>query len=110
MKRAILPALLIALFLAVPAIPQGGVGDGDPAQQIEELKAMVVEQEKRIDQLEGYLEAHKTAAAKLVAKLKFADKNGFTYPAPNIEAREALLKGLTAFAESATGGKKLPKK
>jgi hypothetical protein len=110
MKRAILVALLIGLFLAVPAIPQGGAGDAKPGEELLELKAKVAEQEDRIAQLEEYLEAHKLAAAKLVERLKFADKKGFTYPAPNIDAREALLRGLTAYAEVATGGKTLPKK
>ena len=103
MKRAILPALAIALLLAVPAIPQGGTSDTE--KRIEQLEQAAADQQKQIKDLQGYVNALKKEAATLVKHLARADKGGFTYPAPNVDAKEELLKGLQSFAAVASSGK-----
>ncbi len=105
MKRAIYPALLAALVLVVPALSQGkGEGD-DLAQRVSALEEKVDGQEKRITELSKHVEAVKKEAARLTKSLRKAEKDGFTYPAPNTAAKEELLKGLQRFAKVASGGK-----
>lgn len=108
MKRAILPALFFALLLAVPAIPQGGAREADLANQVEQLKEAVARQEAQIAELQKYVEAQKSAAAVLVRQVESADKKGYLYPAPNTDARKALLYGLKDFAEVAAAGTAAP--
>ena len=84
MKRAILPALAIALLLAVPAIPQGGKSDTE--KRIEKLEQAAADQASQIKDLQGYVTALKKEAATLDKHLAKADKSGFTYPAPNTDA------------------------
>lgn len=101
MKRAIFPALLVALVLVVPALSQG---DGeDLAKKVQDLEEKVAQQEARLVDLSKHVEATKKEAAKLVQTLAKAEKDGFTYPAPNITAREELLKGLQGYAKVASG-------
>jgi hypothetical protein len=109
MKRAIFPALLIAVFLAVPAIPQAERGEDELAQKVEELTELVSLQDARIKALEGSLKAQRSAAAAMGKAIKFAEKKGFAYPAPNIDAREALLKGLIDYAKAVSGPAKTKK-
>jgi len=102
MKSTILPLFLIGLLFAVPALSQGEKKDDDLAKRMEALEKQVAAQQKAIESLEKRAEQDKTAAADLVKKLKVARKGGFTYPAPNTEAKEALLSGLESYADTAT--------
>lgn len=107
MKRALFWTLALGLFLAVPAIPQdqGGL---DAVKEIRALRETLQAQEARIAALEGYVAVHKTEAAELARRLRDADRQGFLYPAPNTDARRALLQGLTRFADTAATGKAGP--
>ncbi|MGH7163656.1 MAG: hypothetical protein ACREID_09235 [Planctomycetota bacterium] len=102
MKRAIIPALLVALLFAVPA------GSQDDAatlrEEVDALKAKVEEQDRRIWTLHAYVDATKKEAKSLAKALESADKGGFTFPAPNADAKATLLKGLQAFAKTASTG------
>ena len=107
MKRAIFPALLIGVLLCVPAL-SGGDEDAtfELAVQVKELKEQVEKSEARIKSLEAFLRVQQQAAAKLGKAVKFAEQNGFAWPAPHIDAREALLKGLKQYTKTAAGGAK----
>jgi hypothetical protein len=107
MKRAIIPALLIGGLVCVPALSGGDEDDTLAlALQVKELKDQVEKSEARIKSLEAFLRVQQQAAAKLGKAVKFAEQNGFAWPAPHIDAREALLKGLKEFSKSAAGGVK----
>lgn len=101
MKSYTLPLLLIGLVFAVPALSQGEKKDDSLEKRVEALEKTVAAQKVSIDKLNKRVEAEKKAAADLSKKLKAARKGGFTYPAPNIDARESLLGGLEAYAGSA---------
>lgn len=103
MKRAIYPALLVALVLVVPALSQSE-GE-DLAKRVSVLEEKVAEQEGQITELSKHVEAVKKEAARLAKSLGKAEKDGFTYPAPNTAAKEELLKGLQRFAKVASGAK-----
>ncbi|MHC4940227.1 MAG: hypothetical protein ACYTHK_14875 [Planctomycetota bacterium] len=98
MKSYTLPLLLIGLLFAVPALSQGEKKEDSLEKKVEALEKKVAEQEASIDKLNKRVEAQKKASADLAKRLKAARKGGFTYPAPNIDAREALLGGLEAYA------------
>ena len=98
MKDLFLPLMLIGLVFAVPALSQGADKEEDLAKTVKELQKKVDEQAKRIEKLEERAEADKKASEALAKKLKKARKDGFTYPAPNPSAKEALLGGLEAYA------------
>jgi len=99
MKGFALPLALLCLVFAVPALSQGSEKkEDDLATQVKKLTEQVEKQQKAIDELTKRAEADKKAAASLAKQLTKARKGGFTYPAPNIDAREALLGGLEAFA------------
>lgn len=100
MKSYALPLLLIGLLFAVPALSQGENKDVSLEKRVEALEKKVAEQKVSIDKLNKRVEADKKASAALAKKLKAARKGGFTYPAPNIDARESLLGGLEAYAGS----------
>ncbi|MHC4932846.1 MAG: hypothetical protein ACYTGV_11720 [Planctomycetota bacterium] len=107
MKRAIIPALLIGVLLCVPALSGGDEDEAvELAMQVKELKEQVAQSEARIKSLEAFLRVQQKAAAKLSKAVKFAEENGFAWPAPNIDAREALLKGLKEYSKTAAGGAK----
>ncbi|MEM8883956.1 MAG: hypothetical protein AAGD14_07810 [Planctomycetota bacterium] len=103
MKSYVLPLVLIGLLFAVPALSQGDKKDEPLEKRVEALEKVVAQQGKTIDALNKRVEAQKKASAELVKQLKAARKGGFTFPAPNTDAREALLGGLEDFA--ATGSK-----
>ena len=105
MKRALFWTLGLGLLLAVPAIPQDG---GDEANDWMAMRKVIEAQDARIAQLEGYVALHKSEAAELARRLRDADRQGFLYPAPNTDARKALLTGLTRFADTAASGKAPP--
>ena len=104
MKRAILPALAIALILTVPALPQGGPGERDMAKQVADLTEIVSQQQAQLQAIETYLQAAKKQAASLRQALDKAEKGGFILPAPNVEAKKTLLKGLQDYAKVAAAG------
>ena len=104
MKRAILPALVLAFLIAIPAVSQDGGTEDELAAKVEKLQEKVDQQELQLKRLETYAAATKAQAATLLKKLKFADEKGFIYPAPHTDARKALLYGLQDFASVASGG------
>ena len=107
MKRAIIPALLIGVLLCVPALSGGDEDETfELALQVKELKEQVEKSEARIKSLEAFLRVQQQAAAKLSKAVRFAEQNGFAWPAPHQDAREALLKGLKEYSKSAAGGAK----
>ncbi|MHC4953971.1 MAG: hypothetical protein ACYTGZ_08775 [Planctomycetota bacterium] len=115
MKGFAISLLLVSMLFAVPALSQG---DGDAAGLAARVKALEADkkanaervtalekqsaaQQKAIDALKARVVAEQKAGAQLAKRLKKARKDGFTYPAPNIDAREGLLKGLDEFAAHA---------
>lgn len=98
MKSTMLPLFLIGLLFAVPALSQGDKKEQTLEKRIEALEKQTADQQAAIDKLQKRVEADQKAAAALVKQLKVARKGGFTFPAPNIEAREALLGGLESYA------------
>ena len=97
MKSYVLPLLLLGLLFAVPALPQEKKGD-TIADRVAKLEKQVKSQADSIVRLEKQVEAEKKAREALAKQLKAARKGGFTYPAPNVDAKEALLGGLEAYA------------
>lgn len=98
MKSTMLPLFLIGLLFAVPALSQGDKNDQALEKRVDALEKQVADQKLAIDKLNRRAEADKKAAAALAKQLKAARKGGFTFPAPNIEAKEALLGGLESYA------------
>ena len=106
MKRAILPVLGLALFLSIPAVSQEEAKAID--KQVEELTKKVEEQDKALKELQTYVEQQKTQAARLSRNLASAEEGGFLEPAPNTDAKKALLSGLQDFAGVAAGAAPKP--
>ena len=106
MKRAILPVLGLALFLSIPAVSQEEAAPLD--KQVEELTKKVAEQEKALKALQTYVDQQKTQAARLGKSLAAAEEGGFLEPAPNNDAKKALLSGLQDFAGVAAGSAPKP--
>jgi len=101
MKRAILPALSLALLLSLPAVSQD---EGKTMEkEIEALKTKVEEQDAALKQLQTYVDNQKKQAARLAKSLAAAEEEGFLLPAPNNDAKKSLLSGLKAFAGVAAG-------
>ena len=100
MKSIMLPVVLIGLLFAVPALSQGEPKKPTLENRVEALEKQAAAQKLAIEQLTRNAEASRKAAEELAKHLKVARKGGFTFPAPNIEAREALLGGLESFASS----------
>lgn len=98
MKSYFLPLMLLGLVFAVPALSQGAGKEEDLAKSVKELQKKVDEQQKRIETLETRAKADAKASEALAKRLKKARKDGFTYPAPNPDAKEALLSGLETYA------------
>jgi len=98
MKEFALPLALVCLVFAVPALSQGSKKEDDLPTQVKKLTEQVDKLQKSVETLEARVEAEKKASAALTKQLKKSRKDGFTYPAPNISAKEALLGGLEAFA------------
>ena len=108
MKHAIIPALLLGLILVVPAVSKDG--DAGLAKEVTVLKEKVAEQGALLKQVATYLDTQRGEAATLLKLLKKAGKQGFTFPAPNVEAKKALLLGLQRYALVASGGTAEPLK
>jgi len=98
MKGFALPLALLCLVFAVPALSQGTEKADDLATQVKKLTERVDEQQQAVEKLEARVKAEKKAATALAKQLKKSRKDGFTYPAPNISAKESLLAGLESFA------------
>jgi len=102
MKSTLLPLFLISLLFAVPALSQGDKKEQTLEKRVEALEKQTIDQQFAIDKLNKRVEADRKAAAELAKQLKAARKGGFTFPAPNIDAREALLGGLESYAGAAS--------
>jgi uncharacterized coiled-coil protein SlyX len=105
MKRAIFPALCLALLLSVPAIPQDEGSEEELNLRITALEDQVAKQQTTLAEMQTYLGSLKGEAANLAKKLKFSEKKGYLYPAPANDARRAMLYGLQDYASVASGGK-----
>lgn len=95
MKRALPFALALALLLAVPAVPQA---DDPLPKRVGKLEEIVVQQQAILKTVQEHMQVQAARAAALAHQLDVAEKKGFVYPAPNTDARKALLKGLRALA------------
>jgi hypothetical protein len=102
MKRAVLPILGLALLLSIPAVSQEEAEVPLP-KQVEALTRKVEEQGAALKELQAYVDRQKAQAAKLRKSLATAEEEGFLLPAPNNEAKQALLGGLQDFAGVAAG-------
>ena len=98
MKDFALPLAFVCLVFAVPALSESGKKEKDLPTQVKELTEQVGKLQKSVESLEARVESEKMAAAALAKQLKKSRKDGFTYPAPNINAKEALLGGLETYA------------
>lgn len=105
MKRAIFPALCLALLLSVPAVPQDDNSEEELKLRITALEDQVEKQQATLAEMQSYLDKMKGEAATLSKKLKASEKKGYLYPAPNNDSRRALLYGLQDWAAVASGGK-----
>ena len=103
MKRAILPALGLALLLSIPAVSQEGEGV-TLDQEVAALKKKVEEQDAALKALQTYVDHQKAQAAKLGKSLAAAEEEGFLQPGTNMDARKSLLSGLQEYAGVAAGG------
>jgi len=101
MKRAIVPALFLALLLSLPAVSQD---DGDTLQKdVDALKQKVEEQDAALKKLQDYVDAQKKQALSLAKSMDTAEREGFLLPAPNNDAKRAVLDGIRQFAKVAAG-------
>ena len=105
MKRAIFPALCLALLLSVPAVPQDEGSEEELRLRVAALEDQVDKQQATLAEMQTYLSQTKGEAATLAKKLKTSEKKGYLYPAPNNDSRRALLYGLQDWASVAAGGK-----
>ncbi len=101
MKRAILPALGLALLLSIPAVSQEEGVTLD--QEVATLKKKVELQDAALKALQTYVDQQKEQAKRLGKSLAAAEEGGFLEPAPNNDAKKALLSGLQDFAGVAAG-------
>ena len=93
MKRALPITLVIALLFAVPALSQGD--EKDLATRVQQLEKQVEAQQKlQKDQAKDREDRH----AELIKALADAEKKGYMFPAPNVDAKKALFAGLRALA------------
>ena len=93
MKHALPVDVVLALCVSVPALSQ----DEKPALEtrIEVLEEIVAKQQEMLD---AHVKTRDERGAELVRWLDVAEKKGFLYPAPNTDAKKALLAGLRAVA------------
>lgn len=97
MRQLLVPALLLTLAVSTFAIPEE---KADLATQVKDLSARVDKQEARILELAKALELSRQASQALSKRLEEAEKLGFLLPAPNNDAKKALLSGLQDYAKS----------
>jgi uncharacterized coiled-coil protein SlyX len=74
MKRAIFPALCLALLLSVPAVPQDESSEEELKLRITALEDQVEKQQATLAEMQTYLGKMKGEAATLAKKLKFSEK------------------------------------
>jgi peptidoglycan hydrolase CwlO-like protein len=101
-------ALGLALLLSIPTLTMAQ-DESDLQQQVDELSKTVEQQQAAIKEMQGYLDKNQTEAAALLKALEKAEKEGFYYPAPHVDAKKALVAGMKSYARVAAG-KKLAKK
>ncbi len=102
LKRALVPALLLALLIAVPALSQGGADS--LAKEVGALKAKVAQQEEALKRLSDFHAKQTAEAAALLRAIHLAEKEGVLMPTPNVEAKRTLLLAFARFALVASGG------
>ncbi len=106
MTRNIALALLVALLLASVAVPQGTtpVSTDGRVKLLEADVALLQETVKKQQELLkdslARLDTLKAEGLQLVKAVEKAERDGFAYPAPNINARQGLLDGLKRFGEA----------
>jgi len=106
MTRKIALALLVALFLASAAVPQGTrrVSTDERVKLLEAdvalLQETVKKQQKLLKDSVAQLDTLKVEGLQLVKAVEKAERDGFAYPAPNVDARQGLLDGLKRFGEA----------
>lgn len=105
MKRALVMIPILALLLAVPAIPQESVTQADLGLQVSKLKEQVAQQATALKEMQSWMLAQQGQAKALAKKIKEAEKKGFLLPAPHNDAKQALLDGLKGLADSLAGTK-----
>ena len=114
-RTLILVAVLALMAFSVPAIPQGNDDKArvvDLLRRIEALELITAEQQDalaehhiRLEKAEAWIKRQNARHAHIVELAVYSQKKGFLYPAPNIDARGAILHALHVL----NGGKaKLP--
>ena len=107
MSRYIIPALLLALIVAAPAVPQGGPVPADEqiatlVGEVTVLKDKVAKQDVLLKALVAFHQTRKADNEKLAEALQVAYKAGYTYPSPQPKAREALYQAILGYAKDGT--------
>jgi len=102
LKRALVPALLLALLIAVPALPQGGADA--LVKEVAALKVKVAQQEEALKLLSEFHAKQTAEAAALLRAIGLAEKEGVLMPTPNVEAKRTLLLAFARYALVASGG------
>jgi len=102
MKRAIVPALFLALLLSLPAVSQDD--ERTLREEVDALKQKVEEQDAALKKLQDFVDRQKKQAGRLAKSMDKAEEEGFLLPAPNNDAKRALLDGIREFAKVAGGG------
>ena len=96
MKRALPIALLFALVLAVPAIPQDDDVNFELAHRVEELEKKLVAVQATLKTVETHMATQVARGAELARALNVSEKKGFLRAGTNLDSKEALFKGLRA--------------
>jgi len=96
MKRALPIALLFALVLAVPAMPQADDANFELARKVEVLEKKLAKQEAMLKTVEAHIATQDARGAELARALDVSEKKGFLDAGANIDAKAALFKGLRA--------------
>ncbi len=104
MKRALPIALLFALVLSVPAIPQADDANFELARKVDVLEKKLAIQEAMLKTVEAHMATQDARGAELARALNVSEKKGFLDAGANVDAKEALFKGLRALV----GAKKKP--
>jgi len=97
MKRAIWMTLGLALLLSVPAL-SGGEEEAALQKQVDKLKLAVAAQGAAIKEMQSWILVRKAEGKALAKAVRTAEKKGFLYPAPHVDAKRVLLQGLKQFA------------
>ena len=98
MKRKLVLAVALALLLAVPAISQGDDESASLRLKVKKLEKQVADLEAFQKTVEKSMKDQAARQAELAKQLVVAEKQGYLYPAPNTDAKKAILKGLRAMS------------